>query len=189
MTSTGSGRLCTSSFNPSCFSIALTKEMEPDGSDASPVGPAAALPNCDAGAGFTSPKLPDGSRAPCLFDCLTLGWHSKQHRVYEGTSGDKLGWVATCHGRLFEDGVWERSRPDEKGIETSKRNCFAHSQLTKRARLSRETERFRSKWQSVARVCRQSGCRKSGESGSFREYWPFPPGLADAPSTRTSRVS
>ena len=64
-----------------------------------------------------------------------------------------------------------------------------HSQLTKRARASRETERFRSKWQSAAQVCRQSGCRKSGESGSFRDYWPFPPGLADAPSTRTSRVS
>ncbi len=58
-----------------------------------------------AGTGFTSPKLPDGSRAPCLFDCLKPGWHSKQQRVYEGTSGDKLGWVATCHGRLFEDGV------------------------------------------------------------------------------------
>src|ERR1035441_719935 len=52
-----------------------------------------------------------------------------------------------------------------------------HSQSTKRARLSRETERFRLKWQSAARVCRQSGCRKSGESGSFREYWPIPPGL------------
>jgi hypothetical protein len=30
-------------------------------------------------------------------------------------------------------------------------------------------------------VYRQSGCRNSGERGSFREYWPFPPGLADAP--------
>jgi hypothetical protein len=58
-----------------------------------------------AGTGCTPPKLPDGSHAPCLFDCLKPGRHSKQQRVYEGISGDKLGWMATCHGRLFEDGV------------------------------------------------------------------------------------
>src|ERR1035441_5742722 len=61
------------------------------------------------------------------------------------------------------------------------------SNRQRKPRASRETERFRSKWQSAARVCRQSGCRKSGESGSFREYWPFPPGLADAPSTRSAQ--
>ena len=79
--------------------------------------------------------------------------------------------------------AWNRLADKEKNIPDD------HSQLTKRARLSRETERFRSKWQSAARVRRQSGCRKSGESGSFREYWPFPPGLADAPSTRSAESS
>lgn len=58
-----------------------------------------------AGSGCTPPKLPDGDLAPCLFDCLRPGRHSKQQRVYEGIGGDKLGWMATCHGRLFEDGV------------------------------------------------------------------------------------
>ena len=55
--------------------------------------------------GCTPAKLPNGSQAPCLFDCLKPGQHSKRQRVYEGIGGDKLGWMATCHGRLFEEGV------------------------------------------------------------------------------------
>lgn len=55
------------------------------------------------GTGLRSPKLPDGQPAPCDFDCLKPGRHSKQQRVYE--DGNKLGWITTCHGRLHEDGV------------------------------------------------------------------------------------
>jgi len=58
-----------------------------------------------AGKGCTPPKLPDGSRASCLFGCLKPGRHAKQQRVFEGVDGDRLGWLATCHGRLYEDGV------------------------------------------------------------------------------------
>ena len=57
------------------------------------------------GTGCTPPKLPDGSLAPCFFDCIKPGRHSKQQRVYEGPAGDKLGWITTCQGRLHQDGV------------------------------------------------------------------------------------
>lgn len=57
------------------------------------------------GTGLTPPKLPNGQPAPCFFDCLKPGRHSKQQRVYEGLDGNKLGWITTCHGRLHEDGV------------------------------------------------------------------------------------
>lgn len=58
-----------------------------------------------AGTGLRPPKLPDSPPAPCFFDCLKPGRHSKQQRVYEGVGGNKLGWITTCHGRLHEDGI------------------------------------------------------------------------------------
>ena len=58
-----------------------------------------------AGTGCTRPDRPGGGTAPCFSDCLKPGRHRKQQRVYEGLEGEKRGWITTCVGRLFENGV------------------------------------------------------------------------------------
>ena len=57
MTSTGIGRFCISSFNPSCLVMASNRERAPLGSDAS-VAPSAA-------------GVPPSLFAPPLFNCST----------------------------------------------------------------------------------------------------------------------
>jgi hypothetical protein len=90
------------------FPCGATYDLRPD--EAYPLDGAHIVKNGSmrmvvGGIGCTPPSLPDGRPAPCFFDCLKPGRHSKQQRVFEGVAGNRLGWITTCQGRLHDDGI------------------------------------------------------------------------------------